>query len=93
MAIPGVEACCVVGVPNERRITVAVAFVQPDEGGGKDGRLKDRIFEACSMQLPPYMMPEQVTFIAEMPRTERGKTDYRALERKAMETLLTNTIS
>ena len=93
MAIPGVEACCVVGVPNERRITVAVAFVQPDEGGGKDGRLKDRIFEACSMQLPPYMMPEQVTFIAEMPRTERGKTDYRALERKAMEALLTNTIS
>lgn len=93
MAIPGVEACCVVGVPIERRITVAMAFVQPDEKTGKDGRLKDRILEACRTQLPPYMMPEEVAFIEEMPRTERGKTDYRTLERKAMGMLLTNTIT
>lgn len=93
MAIPGVEACCVVGVPNERRITVAMAFIQPDEKTVRDGRLKDRILEACRMQLPPYMMPEEVAFIEEMPRTERGKTDYRTLERKAMGMLLTNTIT
>ncbi|MBO4849307.1 MAG: acyl--CoA ligase [Prevotella sp.] len=81
MTVPGVEACCVVGVPDEQRITIAKAFVQPTKEMEKSSQLKESILDVCRQQLSPYMMPEEVVFITEMPRTERGKIDFRALEK------------
>lgn len=34
----------------------------------------------CRENLPEYMVPEEISFVEEMPRTPRGKIDYRALE-------------
>ena len=91
MTVPGVEACCVVGVPHERRITITKAFVQPTKELEKCTQLKESILKACRQQLSPYMMPEEVVFITEMPRTERGKIDFRTLEKMEKASLLANT--
>ncbi|MCL4488900.1 MAG: amino acid adenylation domain-containing protein [Chloroflexi bacterium] len=37
----------------------------------------------CAGLLPIYMLPDRVVRVAELPKNNRGKTDYRALERQA----------
>lgn len=37
----------------------------------------------CRENLPEYMLPEQIEYLPDLPRTERGKVDYRALEQQA----------
>ena len=46
----------------------------------KQQSLKESILQACQAHLPAYMMPQEVVFLPQLPKTERGKTDYRALE-------------
>ena len=36
--------------------------------------------EICEQNLPEYMIPDEIEFVDDMPRTPRGKIDYRALE-------------
>ena len=75
-----VELCCVVGVPDEARIHYPKAFVVLREGFSKDDLARERIFETCRKELPDYMVPEEIVFVDDLPRTSRGKVDYRALE-------------
>ena len=37
----------------------------------------------CNEALPEYMIPDEIIFREDLPRTDRGKVDYRALEREA----------
>ena len=75
-----VELCCVVGVPDKARIHYPRAFVVLREGFSKDDLTKERILETCRKELPDYMVPEEIVFVDDLPRTSRGKVDYRALE-------------
>ena len=75
-----VELCCVVGVPDKARINYPRAFVVLREGFSKDDLTKERILETCRKELPDYMVPEEIVFVDDLPRTSRGKVDYRALE-------------
>ena len=38
---------------------------------------------SCNEALPEYMIPDEIIFREDLPRTDRGKVDYRALEREA----------
>ncbi len=77
-----VELCCVIGVPDERRINYPKAFVVLKQGESASDEAKQSILETCKSSLPEYMIPDEIEFRADLPRTSRGKVDYRALEDK-----------
>ena len=81
-AHPAVELCCVVGVPDAARIHIPKACVVLKRGVRPDAQTRQAILDACWNVLPGYMVPEIVEFRSDLPRTERGKIDYRALERE-----------
>ena len=80
---PAVGLCCVIGVEDEARIHYAKAVVVLNEGFKESDELTQEIIRNCKSALPEYMVPDVVQYRADMPRTERGKVDYRALEKEA----------
>ena len=83
LAHPAVGLCCVIGVEDEERIHYAKAVVVLNEGFEESDELTKEIIRDCKATLPEYMVPDVVQYRADMPRTERGKVDYRALEKEA----------
>lgn len=76
-----VELCCVVGIPDEIRINYPKAFVVLEKGQEPSEAKKEEIIQTCKAVLPEYMIPDEIEFRDNLPRTERGKVDYRALEK------------
>ena len=76
--VQAVELCCVVGIPDAERINYPKAYVVLK--GTKNEEIKDEIIQTCKQQLPAYMIPDEIEFLDDLPRTARGKIDYRALE-------------
>lgn len=85
---PAVELCCVVGVPDAERIHIPVAYMVLKSGFTADEALTQGILSTCRELLPNYMLPECIVYRNDLPRTERGKVDYRALEALAAESNL-----
>ncbi len=79
-AHPAVQLCCVIGIPDEQRINRIKAFVELNGGYTPSPELTEDIRSCCQDRLPEYQIPDMIEFTAAMPRTERGKIDYRALE-------------
>ena len=84
---PAVDLCCVVGVPNENRINYPKAFVILNEEDEQPEEIRRSILTTCKSALPEYMVPDEIEFRSELPRTERGKVDYRALEEEVHKTI------
>ena len=81
---PAVELCCVIGVPDTKRINYPKAFVVCKSKSDEKASVKKEIQEICRQSLPEYMVPEEIEFIDDLPRTARGKIDYRVLEQLAI---------
>ena len=79
---PAVDLCCVVGIPHEARINYPKAFIVLKDGSMQDDDIRQGIINRCKELLPDYMIPEEIEFRADLPRTSRGKIDYRALEQR-----------
>ena len=77
---PLVELCCVIGVPHETRINYPKAFVVLKERAPQNDETRQALLKNCEGSLPDYMIPAEIEFCADLPRTARGKVDYRALE-------------
>ncbi len=77
---PSVELCCVIGISDEQRINYPKAYAIIKEGY-KIETIEREILDICKKNLPSYMIPEKFEFVTDLPRTERGKVDYRALEK------------
>ena len=41
---------------------------------------REHILEICRKKLPNYQIPVEIEFMSELPRTERGKIDYKVLD-------------
>ena len=80
---PSVELSCVIGVPDEERIRMPKAYVVLKEGQDPSDEIKEAILARCRAELPEYMVPAGIEFRKELPRTDRGKIDFRALEKEA----------
>ena len=67
---PGVEACAVVGVPDERlgERVVAAIIVQPGSSVSDDA-LRDH----CARSLAHSKVPEEFRVVDELPRNDMGK--------------------
>ncbi|MGK4007648.1 AMP-binding protein [Sorangium sp. So ce1036] len=74
---PAVRQAAVVAVEDARLGKTLRAFValSGDAGDADDRSLRAYLAE----RLPPYMVPEKVVAVDELPRTSTGKIDYRAL--------------
>lgn len=51
-----------------------------NNGFAASKHLTVEILAFCRDKLPGYMIPDEIEYCAELPRTNRGKIDYRALE-------------
>ena len=77
-----VGLCCAIGVEDEKRIHYAKAVVVLNDGYTSSKQLSQDIINKCKDILPEYMIPEVIEYRTDLPRTERGKVDYRALEKE-----------
>lgn len=76
-----VEVSCVIGVRDEERIHIPKAFIElKDKSLSDEQAVRNHIIACCEERLPDYQIPEIFEFVDELPRTPRGKVDYRALE-------------
>jgi len=80
-----VAVCCAIGVPDEKRINRPVVYVVCKPGAGEQAQITEQIVALCRKELPDYMVPEAVLYREDLPRTPRGKIDYRQLEKMALE--------
>lgn len=83
MKHPSVLVCCVIGIPDEARTNYPRAYIVLNEGRAKSEVLTQEIMGICVNDLPDYMLPDEIVYRDELPRTARGKVDYRALEKEA----------
>lgn len=84
MQMPEIEECCVVGKSDSMRITLPVAYVTVANSqplSMERENIGQEVVRWCHDRLPAYMVPAEVHVLATMPRTDRGKIDYRALEK------------
>ncbi len=79
-----VALCCVIGVPDEVRINYPVAFVVLQPYVWDKEKASMDIMALCRKELPDYMVPEKIEFRNNLPRTARGKIDFRQLEIKVL---------
>lgn len=77
---PSVFLSRVVGIIDADRIHYPKAFVELKPDCEATEELKTEIIQHCKEDLPDYMVPVEIEYITEMPRTSRGKVYYRALE-------------
>ena len=79
---PTVDLCCVVGIPDKTRINYPKAFIVLKDDITQSDDVRQSIISGCKKLLPDYMIPEEIEFRTDLPRTSRGKVDYRALEQE-----------
>lgn len=78
-----VKTCCAIGVRDKERINYPKAYVILNESYEKTDDTRKELIEYSKNELPNYMVPEDIEFIDDFPRTQRGKIDYRALENRS----------
>lgn len=83
-AHPAVRVCCVIGVPDEQRIHYAKAVVELNSSYAPSDKLAADLCTFCQGKLPEYQIPDVIAFMDALPRTDRGKVDYRALENDSL---------
>ncbi len=78
---PKVSQCCVIGVPDSRKMQIIKAYIVCEDKDCDKVALRAELFEHCKKSIAKYAMPYQIEFIEALPKTKLGKIDYTALER------------
>ena len=79
---PAVDICCVIGIPDDDRVNYAKAVIVLKEGTSATDELTSELLGHCKKNLPEYMLPEEIEYLSDLPRTARGKIDYKSLEER-----------
>lgn len=73
-AHPAVVECTAVAVPDPLVTNRIKAYIV-----GRDGLKEEDLIRFCGERIPHYMIPEQIEFVAALPKTSTGKIDRQAL--------------
>jgi acyl-coenzyme A synthetase/AMP-(fatty) acid ligase len=73
------EAAVVKHRKGEAEVLAAVVRLAGEQVAGEQVLDHDAVIAHCSRFLPPYMVPDVVMPVAELPRGSRGKADYNAV--------------
>ncbi len=76
LSCPGIESAAAVAIPDDEVGNRIVAFATLAGDSDLD---EDRILAHCRDRLPKYMIPEQLSLRADLPRTSTGKIDRNVL--------------
>lgn len=79
-SIPFVQDCVVVGVDDEKSLSVPMAFIVLKDETLSFDEVKHQIKEKCVEELPDYEVPTYFEQIDKIPYTPNDKQDFRALE-------------
>ena len=72
---PGVQACAVVGVPDERLGQRVAAVLEVGPAGVDEAQIVDH----CRQSLASYKVPERIALVGRLPRNAMGKVPKPAL--------------
>lgn len=78
-----VEACAVVAGVTATGEVRPVAHIVPKQGA-EETQVKDTLSALCKQELNSYILPAAYRFLPKLPLTDRGKLDYRTLERESV---------
>ena len=81
---PAVRVSCVIGIKDEERVNYPRAIIELNDNFTASEELSEEIMEHCRRHLPDYSLPDEIVFRETLPRTPRGKVDYRALEKEVL---------
>lgn len=79
-SLPFVQECVVVGVADEKSLSVPMAYVVLNNKNISFESVVDQIKEKCIEELPDYEIPSYFQQIDKIPYTPNDKQDFRALE-------------
>ena len=77
---PAITECAVVGIPDEIKGEVPVAFVVYKEAKAPD-ELKKEIIDQIKKEIGPIALPKEVYLVEDLPKTRSGKIMRRILKR------------
>jgi fatty-acyl-CoA synthase len=74
-ALPEVDDCVVLGIPDERFGQVVTALVVREPSSSISA---DDVSRAARVSLAGYKVPRRISFVDQVPRLPNGKVDYEA---------------
>lgn len=81
----GVARCCCVAVPDDYKMNVIKAIIQPDSMPENPQAFVSDILNSCRKTLNVYARPRVVELMQMLPTTKVGKVDWKALQRREYE--------
>ena len=93
LQLPTILECAVIGLPDEERGQIVVAFVvlqQAELSQAELAELSNTLQIYVKGELAPYKYPRQIRFLSSLPRTESGKLQRYKLRANLFSNLCTN---
>ena len=85
---PGVAHCGVVGMKNQEKGYMPVAFVVPENQGIDQNELQQEIITLTKQELNSVSQPYAIYFLENLPTTRADKVDFQKLEEMVMKEVL-----
>ena len=84
-AHPKVQMSCVIGVKDPYKMQKVKAFIVLRDGIKPSEDIRQELHEYCKKNVAKYVLPYQIEFREELPKTLVGKVAYTVLEKEAEE--------
>lgn len=79
-----VHMSCIIGVPDDYKMSKIKAYVMLKEGVPADDATREELMSYARRHIAKYAMPYDIEFRRELPTTLVGKVAYRQLEEEAL---------
>ena len=78
---PAVKECVAVEVNDKKEEHVPMVFILLNEGHKDESAIIESILKKCEKELKAHEIPKHIKIVSELPYTQNGKYDFRALEK------------
>ena len=75
-----VSGCGTIAISDEEKLNVLMSFVTLNEKSADKEKVVAELMNYSKSELPEHSVPVKIVVLEEMPLTQSGKIDYRALE-------------